>query len=699
MEQLDIRVLDRTFTIEWGHVAHQASGAVVAREGDTVVLVAVVAAEGEREGADFFPLTVEYRERFSAVGRFPGGYRKREGAASEHEILTSRLIDRSIRPLFPEGFRHEVQLMATVLAAGPNGDPGILAIIGASAALTLSDIPWDGPVAPVRVALGPEGAFLANPTDEERGRSVCDLVLSFGGEGLVMAEGEAHEITEAQLLGGLEYAAAQAKPLLEGLGSLRAAGKPKRTFETRQIDPAIGEAVEREAGDAVRAAVRTSVKHERRALLQKTRDRTSGALAEFFEGHEEEIRAAFYDMVDRAFRATILDDGIRADGRAATAIRPIACEVGWLPRVHGSAIFTRGETQSIAVCTLGTGNDEQEVETLRGVRSDRFHLFYKFPPYSVGEVRPLRGPGRREIGHGNLARRALEGALPPAAIFPYTIKVESEITSSNGSSSMATVCGGCLSLMDAGVPITRPVAGIAMGLICEGERVAILSDILGDEDHLGDMDFKVAGTDQGITAIQLDNKIGAVPLDLLGRALEQARSGRLHILAEMAKALPKPRRDLSPHAPRVAALKIAVRRIRDLIGSGGRVIQDLQADTGTRIDVEDDGTVRVYARDSASLDLARKRIDFLTGEPEVGRIYRGVVTGVKDFGVFVRVYAGVEGLVHATELAPGPIRDTGQVAVEGDEMIVKVLGIDGQGKIRLSRKQAMGVPESEIANG
>ncbi len=698
MERREIRVLDRTFSIEWGAIGNQANGAAIAREGETVVLVTAVAAEETREGTDFFPLTVEYRERFSAAGRFPGGYRKREGAATEHEILTGRLIDRSIRPLFPEGYRNEVQVMATVLAAAPGGDPPILAILGASAALSLSDIPWEGPVAPVRIALAPEGAFLANPDAEESASSRCDLVLSFGRDGLVMAEGEAREITEPELVGALEYASATVKGLLSKLAEIRAAGKPKRAFTPLPADPAILEAVEREGGSAARKAVHTALKHERRELLHETHSRVSEGLAPAFEGREAEIDAAWGALVEKAFRGAILEEGLRSDGRGTADIRPISSEVAWLPRVHGSAVFTRGETQSIAVCTLGTGNDEQEVEGLAGTRNERFMLFYKFPPYSVGEVRPLRGPGRREIGHGSLARRALEAVLPPPEIFPYTIKIESEITSSNGSSSMATVCGGCLSMMDAGVPILRPVAGIAMGLVREGERIAILSDILGDEDHLGDMDFKVAGTSQGITAVQLDNKIGAVPVPLLKGALEQARAGRLHILGEMAKTLPKPRRELSAHAPRVARITIGRHRIRDLIGPGGRVIQELQADTGTKVDVEDDGTVRIYAPDNASLDLARKRIDFLTGEPEIGRVYRGVVTGVKDFGIFVRLFAGIEGLVHVTELAPGAIRDVSQIASEGDEMTVRVLGIDGQGKIRLSRKQAMNVPESEIAN-
>jgi polyribonucleotide nucleotidyltransferase len=697
MGSMEVRILDRTFVIEWGKVAHQANGAVLVREGDTVVLATVVAAEEPREGTDFFPLTVEYRERFSAVGRFPGGYRKREGQAAEHEILTSRLIDRSIRPLFPEGYRCEVQLLATVIACGPNGDPAILGILGAAAALQLSDIPWDGPVAAARIARSSEGGLIANPTREEREASTLDLVVSLRRDGLVMVEGQAREVTEADLLESLTYAAERLAPLIRGLDELRAQGKPKRVFAPPEVDVELREAVWKAADAAIHEAATVADKHARGDALRSARASTLAELAARFEGREKEISAAFEELLYSDFRGILLETGRRADGRGTTDIRPISCEVGWIPRVHGSALFTRGETQALVVTTLGTGSDEQEVESLQGVRRDAFQLYYRFPSYSVGEVRPLRGPGRREIGHGNLARRALEPVLPARDLFAYTIKIESEITASNGSSSMASVCGGCLALMDAGVPLKRPVAGIAMGLIREGDRVAILSDILGDEDHLGDMDFKVAGTEKGVTAVQLDNKVGALPIDLLQQALDQARAGRLHILGEMKKALPSPRAELSPHAPRVAFLKIGTHRIRDLIGSGGRVIQALQADTQTKVDVSDDGTVRIYALDAASLKLAVRRVHDLTDEPEIGRVYRGTVTGVKEFGVFVRIFEGIEGLVHASELAQGPIQDPSQVASEGDEMVVRVLGTD-RGKIRLSRKQAMGVPESEIAN-
>jgi polyribonucleotide nucleotidyltransferase len=696
MNHREVRVLNRTFRIEWGHLAHQANGAVLVRENDTVVLVAVVADSAPRPGTDFFPLTVEYRERFSAAGRFPGGYRKREGQASTHEILTSRLIDRSIRPLFPESFRCETQVFTTVLAFDPDGDPGLLSILGASAALTLSDLPWDGPVAGIRMARSVEGGWLAFPNAAERGASPIDLVATYSHDGLVMAEGGASELTEAELLEAFAAAHERLQPVIEMLSGLRADGKPKRPLDSDGAGDDLASALEAHSAPAIRAAVQTHEKQARRTLLAAARAAALTELLPRHEGGEADLAAGFDALVERLFREEILERGRRADGRVPEEIRPIQSQVAWLPRVHGSALFTRGETQAIVVCTLGTGQDEQEVEGLTGTARESFQLYYRFPSYSVGEVRPIRGPGRREIGHGHLALRALEAVLPAADRFPYTIKVESEIASSNGSSSMATVCGGCLALMDAGVPITRPVAGIAMGLIRSGDRQVILSDILGDEDHLGDMDFKVAGTEQGVTAIQLDNKIGAVPVSLLGPALEQARRGRLHILGEMRQALAAPRPELSPNAPRVAMVQIGRHRIRDLIGPGGRIIQALQADTQTKVDVTDDGRVRVYATRAAGLETALRRIRYLTGEPEVGKVYRGTVTGVKDFGAFVKIFEGIEGLVHVSELADGHVRETGEVAREGAEMTVKVLGVDPNGKIRLSRKQALKVPQDEI---
>lgn len=696
MARREIRILDRTFVIEWGHVAQQADGAVLIRENETTLLVTAVAASESKPGIDFFPLTVEYRERFSAVGGFPGGYRKREGQASTQEILTSRLIDRSIRPLFPDGFRCETQVIATVLSFDPDSDPAVMGIIGASAALQLSDIPWAGPVAAIRVGRSKEGASLANPAADERTDSLLDLIATVGAGGLVMAEGGASELAESEIIESLTFAQDKLQPLLETLVEMREEGKPKRAFEPPSHDEDLVQAVANEAGESILTATSTAKKSARRDVLSSARATMLDTLTPRFKERESELNAAFDDLVHTRFRSAILETGKRADGRSSTDVRLISSEVGWLPRVHGSAIFTRGETQSLAVCTLGTGRDEQEVEGLTGVTREAFQLYYRFPPYSVGETRPIRGPGRREIGHGALALRALEPILPSRELFPYTVKLESEITASNGSSSMASVCGGCLAMMDAGVPLQRPVAGIAMGLIKEGDKTAILSDILGDEDHLGDMDFKVAGSENGVTALQLDNKIGALPFELLASAVEQARKGRLHILGEMSKSIAKPRSQLSVHAPRIKMLKIGVNRIRSLIGPGGRIIQAVQEDTSTKIDVDDTGTVRIYSPNSHALDEALKRVHDLTGEPEVGKVYRGTVAAVKDFGVFVRLFEGIEGLVHVTELADGRVNHPSDVASPGDEMVVVVLGVDGQGKIKLSRKQAANVSETEI---
>ncbi len=724
------RLGGRDVVLETGRIARQANGAVLVRAGDTVVLVTAVAAAEPRAGTDFFPLTVEYRERLSAAGRFPGGYRKREGRTSDREILSCRLIDRTIRPLFPEGFRSEVQILATVLAYEPGSDPETLSILGAAAALEVSDIPFAGPVAGIRVAKNTAGEWFVFPeTAPPESDLELDLVLSLGRDGLVMMEGEAREATEADLVEAIRKAREAAGPLHALLEEARAAcGKPKREFSAPAPDPVLAAAVREIALAPMQAALRIAGKQERALAVENAVRESMQRLSERFgnERAKEPVEsdesgsgraepgeprseargaAVLKDLKDRAtemlhgleseiLRRNVLEENLRADGRAPDAIRPIDCEAGLLPRVHGSALFTRGETQALVVATLGTGQDEQEVESVAGIARERFQLFYNFPSYAVGEVRPIRGPGRREIGHGNLARRALEAVLPPPDRFPYTIKIESEITESNGSSSMATVCGGCLALMDAGIPILRPVAGIAMGLIQEGGKAVVLSDILGVEDHLGDMDFKVAGTIEGITAVQLDNKVGSLPLDLLESALEQARRGRLHILEEMRKALAEPRSDLSTLAPRIAVIQIRPHRIRDLIGPGGRHIQDLQHDTGTKVEVDDTGRVRIYAFDAAALQHARRRVHDLTGEPRVGSVYRGTVTGVKDFGYFVRLFQGIEGLVHVSEAGDG----TGSCVSEGDPVIVKVLGVE-QGKIQLSRRAALGATEAEIENG
>ena len=701
-------------TIETGKVARQADGAVLIRQGDTVILVTATAAPRPREGTDFFPLTVEYRERLSAAGRFPGGYRKKEGRTSDREIIACRLTDRTIRPLFPEGYRCEVQVLATVLSYQPGTDPEVLAITGGAMALHLSGIPFDGPVAGLRLTCTADGHWLVFAGAEDRTDARAELVISLGPKGLVMMEGEARELPEAELVKAIQVASDAVGPLHALMEQARsAAGKAKRAFAPPAPDAEVEPLVRELATDRMRAALRMPGKHQREDALDAVRDAVrrelplrlparaavdgaaSGGNAPGGIGLSDATADALSRLEHELLRRAILEDGVRADGRSTTGIRPIACEAGLIPRVHGSALFTRGETQALVVTTLGTGRDEQETESIYGTVKERFQLHYAFPPYSVGEVRPLRGPGRREIGHGNLARRALEAVLPTAEAFPYTIKIESEITESNGSSSMATVCGGCLALMDAGVPVRRPVAGIAMGLVQEGDAVAILSDILGVEDHLGDMDFKVTGTAEGVTAVQLDNKVGSLPLDLLTRALAQAHSGRVHILAEMAKTLAGPRKQLSTYAPRIEVMKIRPHRIRDLIGPGGRHIQDLQADAKVKIDVQDDGTVRIYAAEAGSLPHAKRRVWELTGEPEVGKIYRGTVTGVKEFGVFVRLFQGIEGLVHASELAEGNIREVSSVAAEGDTLVVKVLGVEG-GRISLSRRQAMGVREEEI---
>ncbi len=692
----DVSLGQRRIRFETGRIARQAESAVLVQDGETVLLVAVSAAEAARSGLGFFPLTVEYREKYSAAGRFPGGYRKREGRISDHEILSSRLIDRTIRPLFDKEFKVETQVLVTVLSYDPETDPEVLAISGAAAALHRSSLPWTGPVAGVRVVRA-DGKLIAMPGPADRARASLDLVVSAGPGGLVMVEGQAAEASESEVIEALLFAQDAVAPLCAAMEEMRAAtGLEKRVLETSEPDPELVAQVIALSRDPLREATMIADKRARRERIAAVREVVAETLASNGgeadspaaeappAAHAEEIETLFDDVLKEVIREAILSAGRRLDGRGPADIRPISGETGWLPRTHGSSLFTRGETQAMVTCTLGTGGDEQDVEDLDGVHSERFLLFYNFPPYSVGEVRPLRGPGRREIGHGNLAHRALATMLPPADAFPYTIKIESEISESNGSSSMATVCGGALALMDAGVPIVRPVAGVAMGLIMEGDQVAILSDILGDEDHLGDMDFKVAGTERGITAVQMDNKLGSLPRVVLEQALEQARAGRIHVLGEMAKVLAAPRPELAPYAPRIAVEKIRRNRIRDLIGPGGRIIQDLQAETGTKIDVDDEGTVRIAAPGGAGLEAALAKVRELCGEPEVGRVYRGTVTGVKDFGCFVRVMGSIEGLVHVSELA-----GAGEIG-EGDPMEVRVLGVDERGRLKLARADGGG---------
>lgn len=684
--------------LETGRLARQADGAVVLRHRETVILATAVAAADPRPGADFFPLTVEYRERLAASGRIPGAYGRREGRITDGEVLTSRLVDRTVRPLFSDGYFNEVQVLLTVLSADGEVAPEGLAILGAAAALHLSGIPWNGPVAGVRIARA-WGEWHLFPTRAQRAAADLDLVVSSGTKGLVMVEGEAQEVPESVVLQALERGEKACRELCAALDRLRAAaGKKGIPFVPPATDKVLGERV-REGGEAgLVRALEVSGKQGRHEALDVWKQEILAGLAGEFPEREADLTAACEDLVRTTIRRRIVHEGRRLDGRGPADIRPIWGEVGWLPRCHGSAVFTRGETQALVSCTLGTGRDEQRVETLEGEISRRFLLHYNFPPFSVGETRPLRAPGRREIGHGNLAYRALHPVLPPVESFPYTVRLVSDIAESNGSSSMATVCGGCLALMDAGVPIHRPVAGIAMGLIQEEGRTAILSDILGDEDHLGDMDFKVAGTSAGITAIQMDNKLGAVPSDLMAAALEQAREGRLHILGAMADVLAAVRPNLAPNAPRIVSVRIRPERIRDVIGSGGRTIQEIQAVTGATVDVSDDGLVRIYSSEAAGAAEALRRIRHLTLEPEVGKVYRGEVILVRDFFAIVRLGASLEGKLHVSELENRRVDKVGSVLREGDEVKVRVLGVDRQGKIVLSRRAALQADDAEIVD-
>jgi polyribonucleotide nucleotidyltransferase len=689
----------RRLSIETGRVAKQAGGAALVQFGETVALVTATASRSAREGIDFFPLTCDYVEKTFAAGKIPGGFFKREGRQAEKEILTSRLIDRPTRPLFPKGFRCETQVISTVLSHDRENDPDMISIVGASAALSLSDIPWNGPVAAVRVGrIG--GSLVINPTTTQLADSDLNLIVAASRDAIVMVEGGARMMPEAELLDALFTAHKAAQPLIDMQEELvRQAGKPKRPVETPARDAALEAAVREHALPKLRAALAKSVKQERYAALDDAHDETQAAL-----GGDDPVRVKLVgELVDKlkkqVVREAIVREGKRVDGRGLAEVRPITCEVEVLPRTHGSALFTRGETQALVVTTLGTSSDEQKIDALIGEHYKKFMLHYNFPPFSTGETKFLRGPGRREIGHGALAERALLPVLPGESEFPYTIRIVSEVLESNGSSSMATVCGGSLSLMQAGVPVKGAVAGVAMGLIKEGDEVRVLSDILGDEDHLGDMDFKVAGTRDGVTAVQMDIKIGGVTRAIMQQALEQARAARLHILGKMDEALPAPRPDLSTYAPRIVTLRIKTDRIRDLIGPGGKTIRGIVEETGCKIDVEDDGTVFVASADGASMQRAVDWIRGLTAEAEVGKIYRGTVRKVVDFGAFVEIMPGTDGLVHISQLANERVRQVTDVVREGDVIDVKVLEIDKSGKIRLSRKEALrDAPGKEAAH-
>ena len=686
--KLEIQLAGRTLSLETGRLAKQSHGAVLAQYGETVVLATVVSAYKSRDKIDFLPLTVDYQEKTFAAGKIPGGFFKREGRPTEKEILTSRLIDRAMRPLFPKGYDKETQIVVNVLSIDRENDSDTLALIATSAALEVSDIPYEGPVAAVRMGRI-DGKLVVNPLISEMESSDISLVIAAKPESIVMLEGGAQVVDEEAILEALFTAHEELRPVFELQQELRRlAGKPKREFTKKEFDQALLGAVRDRMTADLERALKISGKKERSTATYELQDKVAAELLERFPDRQHELEEAAEKVLRDQVRRVILDQDKRIDDRSSTEIRPLSAEVQVLPRTHGSAIFTRGETQVLATVTLGTSSDEQRVDALLGERFKKFMLHYNFPPFSTGEVKFLRGPGRREIGHGALAERALAAVLPPEEDFPYTIRVVSEVLESNGSSSMATICGGTLALMDAGVPIKAPVAGIAMGLVKEGDKVRVLTDILGDEDHLGDMDFKVAGTAEGVTAIQMDNKVGGVTRDVMRQALHQARDARLFILSVMAKAIDQPRTNVSTFAPRIVTLHIKPDKIRDVIGPGGKVIRGLVEETGCKIDIEDDGTVLIASADSAAMELAISRIEAITAEPEVGRIYDGVVRKIVEFGAFVEIMPGTDGLLHISQISNDRIRRVEDVLHEGDEIKVKVLDVDRSGKIRLSLREA-----------
>jgi|YelNatPaOPRAMG01_1025707.scaffolds.fasta_scaffold05652_9 polyribonucleotide nucleotidyltransferase len=687
--KLEIEFAGRPLSLETGRLAKQAHGAVLAQYGETMVLATVVSAYEARPQIDFLPLTVDYQEKTFAAGKIPGGFFKREGRPSEKEILTSRLIDRAMRPLFPKGYDRETQIIVTVLSADRDNDPDILSIIAASAALQVSDIPHDGPVAAVRMGRI-DGKIVPNPLLGEIDKSDIAIVVAAKPDAIVMLEGGARIVEEDSILEAIFRAHEEMAPLFEMQQELRRlAGKPKREFTPKVLDQELLAAVREVVGRDVEAAVEVGDKKERREAMSAVVEKAVLALAERFPDRSSEIEEACEYLIRQQVRRAIIVDDRRIDGRKSTEIRQLSAQVQVLPRTHGSALFQRGETQALATATLGTSSDEQKIDALLGERYKKFMLHYNFPPFSTGEVKFLRGPSRREIGHGALAERALVPVLPAEEEFPYTIRVVSEVLESNGSSSMATVCGGSLALMDAGVPVKAAVAGIAMGLVKEGEQVRVLTDILGDEDHLGDMDFKVAGTSTGVTAIQMDNKVGGITRDVMHRALMQARDARLFILGVMQKALASPRKEISAYAPRIVTLHIKPDKIRDVIGPGGKVIRALVEETGCKIDVENDGTVLIASTDGAAMERAIEAIRAITAEPEVGKIYKGKVVRVVDFGAFVEILPGTDGLLHISQLSDQRVRRVEDVVKEGDEVMVKVLDVDRSGKIRLSLREAM----------
>jgi polyribonucleotide nucleotidyltransferase len=691
-------IAGRRLTLETGLMAKQANGSVVVRYGDTMVLATAVMDNKPREGIDFFPLTVDYREKYYSAGKIPGGFFKREARPTDKETLTMRLIDRPIRPLFTDGFRNETQVMIAVLSADEHSDPDICGMIGAFASLAISDIPFDGLLGAVRVGMiGTQ--YVVNPTYEELEQSRLNLTVAGSKDAIVMVESGAKGISEQEMLGALETGHNAIAEIAGLIGELVSqAGKPKAAVETPVKNAELAGKLHSKVGSRLRDAILVKEKSARyeaigQLFAEESAELLPGEEDETYDEALKELKGIYHDLESQAMRKMVVEEKLRADGRGPADIRPIGVEVGLVPKAHGSALFTRGETQSLGTTTLGTSSDEQIIDTLLPEYRKPYYLHYNFPPFCTGEVKMIRGTGRREIGHGSLAERAILPVLPSKDQFPYTIRIVSDVLESNGSSSMASVCSGCLSLMDAGVPISEPVAGIAMGLVMEGDKYVVLSDILGLEDHLGDMDFKVTGTRDGITALQMDIKIGGISREIMGEALEQARQGRLHILDKMAEGLAAPRPELKPHAPRIEMMKIDIERIRDVIGPGGKTIRNIIAETGVKMDVEDDGTVIIASPSGAALQQAREMVEALTAEAEVGKVYEGKVVRLMTFGAFVEILPGKEGLVHISHLAPYRVEQVEDVVNVGDTIQVKCIEIDDMGRINLSKK----IADAELA--
>ncbi len=696
-QKVEIEFNGKPLTIETGKMARQADGATVVTYGETKILCTAVSAKTMRPGQDFFPLVVNYQEKFYASGKIPGSFFRRERGATERETLICRLIDRPMRPLFPKGYMNETQIMPTVISADGINDPDTLSILAASASVAVSDIPFAGPIAAVRVGRV-EGEFVANPTIEQMEQSDIEIVIAGSRDAIMMVEGEANLVSEEEMLEAIFFGHRSIQPLIDMQEKLQQqVGVAKREFEVPEVDAELEKKVTEVCEAQVVEAVKLQVKQERYAALSANRERVQELLAEEFPERDNEIDAIIASVEKRVVRQMILQDRIRIDGRDMHTIRPIFSEVGILPRAHGSALFTRGETQTLVATTLGTASDEQRIDNVQGMDFKKFMLHYNFPPFCVGETSMRLFPGRREIGHGMLAERSVAKVLPEFDDFPYTIRIVSDVLESNGSSSMASVCGASLSLMDAGVPVKNPVAGIAMGLVKEGDDVAVLSDILGDEDHLGDMDFKVTGTKEGIAALQMDIKIDGVTRDIMYTALEQARAGRLHILDKMAEAISEARADLSPYAPRITTVYVKPDQVRTVIGAGGKTVRGIIEATGCGIDIEDDGRINISSADGAAAAEAARMISELTQEAEVGKIYDGTVKKIMDFGAFVEIFAGTDGLVHVSELAKERVRNVTDVLNEGDSVRVKCIGVDRQGKIKLSRKEALADDEKNNA--